>query len=274
MPTTYTIFWCFFAFLFGAVLGSFVNVLIYRLPRDESIVWPGSRCPACAHPIRSRDNIPILGYLLLGGKCRDCGSSISPRYPVMELITACLSAALFLRFGLTPGWAVFLVFTGMLLAACCIDLDLMIIPDAISLNGIPIGIVAALAGFIPGLDWTHSLLGTFLGGLVLYIPAVVYEKLRGIEGLGGGDIKLLAMIGAFLGPAGVVFVMGVSSLVGSVVGLADVFLKRADSTTPVPFGPFLSGAAVLYLFVGPELVEYFFGFSPYHLVKSVNLFLP
>jgi leader peptidase (prepilin peptidase)/N-methyltransferase len=257
------IFWAVSFFVLGAVIGSFLNVVIARLPRGESIVTPSSRCTACGHPIRPRDNIPVLSYLLLGGRCRDCNTRISTRYPLIEFLTALLFLALYLKWGFTPATGVFSIFAAALVAIFWIDLDHMIIPDAISLNCIPIGVAAAVGGLLPGMDWKYSLVGTVLGAVVLYVPAVLYERIRGTEGLGGGDVKLLAMIGAFTGPYGVMFVLFLSSTVGSLFGLVGMAALKTESTAPIPFGPFLSAAAVAYLFAGPEIIEWLFGLSLY-----------
>ena len=167
--------------------------------------------------------------------------------------------ALFMKFGLTPEFGVFVVFCAAMLTIFWIDLDHMIIPDIISLSGIVLGIAATASSYLPGMNWKLSLLGLSLGVVALYVPAVVYEKLRGIEGLGGGDVKLLAMIGAFTGPYGVVFVLFSASLAGSIGAVISMSFKRIESTTPIPFGPFLTAAAVCYVFIGREIVNYFFG---------------
>ena len=250
--------WAVGAFVFGAVIGSFLNVVIHRLPLRQSIVFPGSHCPSCERPIRFYDNIPILSYLVLRGRCRECGARISARYPVVELSIACLALGLFARYGFTAECAIWLAFCAAMVAVFCIDLDHMIIPDAISVTGIAAGIILSLLGVIPAVAWKSSLFGAVLGAVILYLPAVLYEKIRGIEGLGGGDVKLLAMIGAFTGPYGVIFVLFLASVVGSVTALVMMATHEMDSTAPIPFGPFLSAAAVLYVFVGVPIVEYFF----------------
>lgn len=254
----YDLFWAVMAFAFGAAVGSFLNVVILRLPAGESIVHPPSRCPNCGTDIRWYDNIPILSFLFLLGRCRDCGSSISFRYPLVELVTGCLALALFLRWGLTPAFGVFFPFCCAMVVVFGIDLDHMIIPDVISLNGIPIGIIASIFGFIPDMDWQASLIGMLVGGAVLYVPAAVYEKIRGIEGLGGGDIKLLAMIGAFTGIHGVLFVLFFSSLIGSLAAFIGIVVKGGGAKTPIPFGPFLTAAAIVYVFVGSTVVDFFY----------------
>lgn len=263
MHTLLVLYWAIVSFVFGAIVGSFLNVVIVRLPREESIVSPRSRCPQCGSPIRPYDNVPILSYFLLGGRCRICGRKIPVRYLVVELVTALIFVALYFKWGVTPALGVFIVFCAAMIAVFWIDLEHMIIPDAISLNFLPVGIAAAVTGSIPGVSWFYSFIGVALGGVLLYIPARIYEQIRGVEGLGGGDVKLLAMIGAFLGPYGVIFVLFVSSTLGSLVGLAGMLIGRTGSTTPIPFGPFLSIAAVLYVLVGQQLTTRFLALTPF-----------
>ena len=238
-------------------MGSFLNVVILRVPLGESIVSPGSRCPKCRQPIRFYDNVPILSFIILGGRCRDCGARISWRYPLIEFISACLSLGLYYKFGFTPAYLIFFAFCASMLVIFWIDLDHMIIPDTISLGGLIVGVVATVFGIIPGMTWKMSVIGLIFGALVLYIPAVIYEKLRGIEGLGGGDVKLLAMIGVFCGPYGALFVLIVSSLVGSLAGILNMAFRGGSSTTPIPFGPFLAFAAVFYVFAGQIIIQQF-----------------
>jgi len=246
------------AFIIGAVIGSFLNVVIHRLPHGLSIVTPGSHCPSCDQPIRFYDNIPVLSYLALAARCRDCGAHISVRYPLVELTTACLSLGLYSLWGLTPEFAVLLVFCGAMVAAFWIDLDHMIIPHAISITGIFLGLILSAIGWVPHMTLKLSAFGAALGAAILFVPAVLYEKIRGVEGLGGGDVKLLAMIGAFVGPYGVILVLFLSSVVGSATALVVMSVRRMDATTPIPFGPFLSAAAVFYVFAGEFIVDYFF----------------
>ncbi|HAR98894.1 MAG TPA: prepilin peptidase [Syntrophus sp. (in: bacteria)] len=245
-------------FVFGAAVGSFLNVCIYRLPAEQSIVRPGSRCPHCLTPIRWYDNLPLLSFLILRGRCRACAAAISWRYPAVEGLTALLALLLFWKYG--PGAAFFaaFAFTAALIAVTFIDIDHQIIPDVISLPGIPIGFL--LAVFAMRLPWLEALLGLLLGGGVLYAIAVAYELATKREGMGGGDIKLLAMIGAFLGWKSLIFILLVSSLTGAAVGIALMVAKGADTKYAVPFGPFLSLAAVAYLFFGAA----FFNFLMFH----------
>ena len=241
-------------FVFGAAVGSFLNVCIYRLPAKTSIVKPSSRCPSCGHPIRYRDNLPIISFILLGGKCRDCKSRISLRYPLVELITAALALILFIKFNLSLTFLVFFVFTAVLIVITFIDLDHQIIPDILTLPGIPLFFLAAV--FIVKVPWLEALIGLLVGGGVLFIIAFVYELISKREGMGGGDIKLLAMIGGFLGWKSLVFILLFSSLTGAIIGIAVMTIKKQDMKYAIPFGPFLSAAAIAYIFWGTEFMRF------------------
>ncbi|NPA49576.1 MAG: prepilin peptidase [Thermodesulfobacteria bacterium] len=245
--------------LFGAVVGSFLNVCAYRLPREESIVFPGSRCPKCQAPIRWYDNIPILSYLLLRGRCRHCKAPISWRYPLVELFTAFLSVAVYLRFGLSPVYLAFFAFTCALLVASLIDLDFQIIPDEISLPGILVGL--AFSPFNPLATPLEALLGALCGAGGLYLLAEFYYFVAKREGLGGGDLKLLAMIGAFLGVKSLIPVVLIASFVGAVTGILVTLIQKVKEkrTFAIPFGPFLSLAAILHLFY-PRLLAFILPF--------------
>jgi len=235
------------AFLLGACLGSFFNVLIYRLPREESIVRPASRCPACGRPVRAWENVPIVSFLLLRGKCAGCGSGISWRYPAVEAA----SGFGFLLFAWAdgPGFVLLrdLVFFSLLVPIVFIDIDHRIIPDELSLGGLAAGI---LLSFLPGGDWKGALAGMVLGGGILFVTAAAYRKVTGIEGLGGGDVKLLAMIGAFLGWRGALFTIFFGSLLGVAGGL--VAMRKGDQglKTAIPYGPYLCAAALFARFLG------------------------
>lgn len=242
-------------FVFGACIGSFLNVCIYRLPLSQSIVFPPSACPQCKRPIAPWDNIPIISYLLLLGRCRFCRMPISMRYPLVELITGLSGAAVYLKFGLTLESLVFFAFIASLIVVIFIDIDYQIIPDVISLTGIPLFFLASV--FIVSTTVTESLLGILAGGGSLLAVAVIYRMLTGKEGMGGGDIKLLAMIGALCGWKGVLFTIFVSSFAGTIVGIAIMVLKEKNMKLALPFGPFLSLGAITYLFFGPELVNWY-----------------
>jgi leader peptidase (prepilin peptidase)/N-methyltransferase len=240
----------------GAAVGSFLNVLICRIPEGQSIIYPSSHCPKCTHPIRFYDNIPLISYLVLRGRCRDCREKISPRYPLVEALTALLSFLLFWKFGLSIKYLFSFVFTAALIVITFIDLDLQIIPDVITLPGIPLFFLAAV--FFMDVKVMEALLGLLIGGGCLFAIAFVYELITKREGMGGGDIKLLAMMGAFLGWKSLFFILFVSSILGAVVGISTMIVKGKDMKYAVPFGPFLSIAAIAYLFVGVDVMEYFF----------------
>ncbi|WP_367360270.1 prepilin peptidase [Syntrophus buswellii] len=240
-------------FVLGAVVGSFLNVCIWRIPQGLSIVFPASSCPRCGHSIRFYDNIPLVSYLLLRGRCRSCGERISLRYPIVEGLTALMALLLFWKFGLTLKFAAAFLFVSALILVAFIDIDHQIIPDVISLPGIPICFL--LSVFLMELPFMEALLGLVLGGGSLYLIAVLYELATKREGMGGGDIKLLAMMGAFLGWKSLLFILLVSSLAGAVVGISVMWAKGGDMKYAVPFGPFLSIAATAYLFVGDYAVN-------------------
>ncbi len=240
-------------FVFGAVVGSFLNVCIWRIPEGMSIVTPASHCPGCRHPIRFYDNIPLISYLILRGRCRACGARISLRYPFVEVLTAVMALLVYWKFGLTLKFLAAFIFVSALILITFIDIDHQIIPDIITLPGIPICFCMAI--FIMKLSFMDALLGVLIGGGSLYLIAVVYELLTKREGMGGGDIKLLALLGAFLGWKSLLFILLVSSLVGAVVGISVMIVKGSDMKYAVPFGPFLSFAAAAYLFVGEYAVN-------------------
>jgi leader peptidase (prepilin peptidase) / N-methyltransferase len=235
------------AFLVGACIGSFLNVVIHRLPREESIVSPRSRCPGCGRAIRVWENIPVASFIVLGGKCAGCGGSISWRYPAVELLTATGFTAIFLLDG--PGIALLrdLLFFSLLVPIVFIDIDHRIIPDELSLGGLAAGL---LFSFLPGGDWKGSAIGALLGGGILYATAILYEKVRGMEGMGGGDVKLLAMIGAFLGWRGALATVFLGSFLGAVGGIIAMRKGGEGLKTAIPFGPYLCVAALLSRYLG------------------------
>lgn len=247
-----------FSFILGAVVGSFLNVCIFRIPAGESIVTPRSRCPFCGSSIKWYQNIPVLSYLLLCGKCAQCKTSISVRYPMVEVITGGLFVFVLYSFGLQWATVVYWLLVSALVVITFIDLDRQIIPDVISLPGIVIGFLCSFA--IPWLSWSDSLVGILLGGGSLFLVAVLYEFLTKKEGMGGGDIKLLAMLGAFLGWKAILPIIFISSLAGSLIGIPLMLVKKADSKLAIPFGPFLALGALIYLFWGQQLVSWYLGF--------------
>ena len=244
-----------FTFIFGAAVGSFLNVVILRLPEEgQSIVFPASRCPKCQKELKWHDNIPIISFLVLGRKCRSCGAPISWQYPLVELTMALLSLALLFKFGLTIALPVYFVFTAALLVVIVIDFYHKIIPDVISLPGIVIGFGCSFIN--PVVTWQQSGLGILIGGGVLYAVAAGYYLFTKREGMGGGDIKLLAILGAFLGWQCLPFVVFGSSVLGAVVGLGAMARQKKGGKTMIPYGPFLSIAALLYMFYR-ELIDYY-----------------
>jgi leader peptidase (prepilin peptidase)/N-methyltransferase len=244
------------AFLFGTMVGSFLNVCIYRLPKEESIVTPRSHCPACLTTIRAVDNIPLLSFVLLRGRCRACGNPISWRYPLVEALTGTLFALAVARFGITLQAALLLAFLCGLVVVSFVDLDHQIIPNAITLPGIPLGLLAGLLlGEPPFLD---RVIGTLVGAGFLYLVLFYGGALYGQEAMGEGDLNLIALVGAFLGWKAVVLTIFFGCLFGSVVGLALMAVRRLGRRQHIPFGPFLSLGAALALFWGDKLITWYF----------------
>lgn len=252
-----------FVFIFGSLIGSFLNVCIYRMPRDLSIVFPSSRCPSCNSPIRPWDNIPIFSYIFLGARCRQCKARISLRYPLIEFLNAALYVFLLLRFG--PGWdfLVYCVFVSSLIVITFIDLDFQIIPDSITLAGIPAGLAAG-SFLLPDpflraapLGYKASLIGAATGFFFYYLIAYLSLRLLKKEGMGGGDIKLMAMVGGFLGWKSVILTTFLGSFLGSVIGVFLMIFKGKGRGTLIPFGPFLATGAVISLFFGQEILIWY-----------------
>lgn len=241
--------------LFGAMVGSFLNVCIVRLPKGTSIVSPGSHCPRCKHPVRPADNIPILSFLILKGKCRYCRSPISWRYPAVEALSTIFSLLFFYRYGPSVAYIVYYGFVCSLIVIALIDLSHWIIPNVITIPGIVVGGVASL--FALEVSIVESIVGILLGGGSLYLVAFFYHLITRREGMGGGDIKLLAMLGAFIGWKGVLFTIFTASATGAVAGIATMVRKKEGGKTAVPFGPFLAFGAVLFLLWGKELIQWY-----------------
>jgi leader peptidase (prepilin peptidase)/N-methyltransferase len=244
-----------FVFIFGAIAGSFLNVCIYRLPRDESLLFPSSHCPNCGKPVKLYDNIPILSYVILMGKCRHCKKVISARYPIVETLSGLLSMALVMKYGLTLHFLLLLLFVFSLIIITFIDLDYQIIPDILSIPGILAGIGASF--FIPRAYWIDSIFGILLGGGFLFIIAVTYKWVTNREGMGGGDIKLLAMVGAWLGWKAIPFILFSSSFIGALIGGISLLSARKSLRYKIPFGPFISIASIIYIFFGLEIINWY-----------------
>ncbi len=242
-------------FLFGAVIGSFLNVCIYRLPRGESVAWPASSCPSCRQGIAYYDNIPIASYLWLRGRCRVCEVTISPQYPVVEAVTASAYVLLFWWFGFTAeAWAYALLTSGLIVITGT-DLSHTMIPDVVTLPGIVAGLLCA--AIVLPISVVDSLLGLLVGGGILWFLAWISPYLFGKEGVGGGDIKLMAMVGAFLGWQPVLLAIMLGSLLGSLVGgglMMSGVLRRGQY---IPFGPFLALGSLLALFFHQPLFTWY-----------------
>ena len=234
-----------------------MNVCIYRIAAGRSIVRPASACPACETPIRFYDNIPVLSYLWLRGRCRACGTGIPVRYPLVELLGGLTALAAFLKFGLSPAAGIYFVFCAALEIVVFIDIDKRIIPDRITLPGIPVFFFASF--WVPGTGAIAAALGILVGGGSLLLIAWLYAAVTGKEGMGGGDIKLLAMIGAFIGWRGILFTLFAASAIGTLIGIVAMIRSGKGMKLAIPFGPFLALGAVLYLFFGVPIFHWYFG---------------
>ena len=244
-------------FIFGMCIGSFLNVCIYRLPESKSIADPPrSICPSCKSHIRFYDNMPVLSYIWLKGRCRNCNAPISFRYPLVELMNGIVAVALLFKFGLSVESLVYFVFISSLLVITFIDLDHQIIPDIITLPGIPMGLIASFA--LPTITLKASALGLLIGGGSLWFVAWAYNLIAHRDGMGGGDIKLLAMIGTIIGWKGVIFTIFASSVMGSCVGITMMLIKGKNMKFAIPFGPFLSIGAIAYVFFGSQIITWYF----------------
>jgi leader peptidase (prepilin peptidase)/N-methyltransferase len=267
------IFWI--VLLFGLLVGSFLNVCIARLPLGQSLIRPASHCPRCKTPIRWYDNVPIISFLLLGGKCRSCRLPISLRYPLVELLNGFLYLGALSVYGLTGEGVLVMVLCSSLLVITFIDLDHQIIPDVITLPGVVFGLavapffMTALAAPVPfglapdaGVYLTgllNSVIGLLMGGGPLLLIGWLWEKLRGVEAMGGGDVKLMGMMGSFLGWRGAVMTIMLGAFAGTIVGMALILLKKHRAEQQIPFGPFLAAGALITLFYGDDLTAWYFG---------------
>ncbi|MER3428900.1 MAG: prepilin peptidase [Pyrinomonas sp.] len=256
----------------GAVIGSFLNVIIHRVPRGESIVMPRSRCPQCGTAIRPQDNIPVLSYLVLGGRCRACRAPISARYPLVEALTAALFAVAFARVGLTMELAFDLAFIAVVLALIFIDAEHMLLPNAITYPGFIM--VLAARTLVPRVDlvnlhgyplWANSLIGALAGAAfgagTLWLARVAWRRLRGVEAMGLGDVKMMLMIGAYLGLPRTAVAMFLAFVIGAAVGIAVMFARgERDLQMMLPFGIFLGVGAMVALFFGDALLSWYLQF--------------
>jgi leader peptidase (prepilin peptidase)/N-methyltransferase len=247
--------WAIVLFILGAVVGSFLNVCIHRIPREESIVFPSSRCPHCRHAIAWYDNIPLFSYIFLRGRCRSCQEAISGRYFLIEALTAVMALFTYWKFGISLAFLAAFLFVATLIVITFIDIEHQIIPHEIVLPGIPLFLLAAV--FIMGIPLFDAFLGIMIGIGSLYLIAVYYEQLTGTEGMGGGDVNLMGMLGAFLGWKSLLFVLMTGAFTGAAVGIIMMINKGKTMKYAVPFGPFLSLGAVVYLFWGRAIVNFF-----------------
>ncbi len=246
-------------FLFGTIIGSFLNVLIYRLPRNKSIVYPPSSCPNCGHRIKWYENIPILSYIFLKGKCSNCGTEISLRYPIVELLTGIFASISYIKWGLSIDAVFSFIFICLIIVIIFIDIDFKIIPDEINLVGFIIGIIYSF--FRVDFSFVDALLGSLVGAGLLFSIAYFYLKVKKVEGLGFGDVKMLAFVGTYLGWFGSLFTIFFGSLLGAIVGIGYSLIKsgKYQGKLEIPFGPFLGIASLIYLFFGEEIKRLYFG---------------
>jgi leader peptidase (prepilin peptidase)/N-methyltransferase len=239
------------SFLLGLIVGSFLNVCIYRLPAKQSIVFPASSCPNCKEPIKAYDNIPLLSYFLLKGRCRYCGESISWQYPAVELATGLLFLGLAYKWGFDLKTLIYAILICALIIVSVIDIYYQIIPDKITLPGIGLGLLMAFLSLLT-INWVHALLGLSVGGGILYVAAFLS---RG--GMGGGDIKLAALIGVFLGWENMLLTIFASVLLGSLAGVTLMLFKGKGRKDKIPFGPFLALGALISIFWGKEIIAWY-----------------
>ena len=242
---------------FGLVVGSFLNVCIYRLPLKQSIVWPASRCTVCERELAWYENVPVVAWLALGGRCRTCDTAISAMYPIVELVTGALFVGAYLLYGATPLGLVRIAFGCAMIVLFVIDLRHRILPNVITVTGVPIGF--ALSLFLPP-GWRESLIGLVLGGGVLWVIGEAYYRIRGIDGLGMGDVKMLAMIGAVLGWPLMLLTLVLASFVGSIVGVGLMASGRGGMQAALPFGTFLALGALVAAVAGDPILSWYLAF--------------
>ena len=253
----------FYAFAIGAVVGSFLNVVIHRYPREESIAFPGSRCPQCKTPIRWYDNIPIVSYAILFGRCRVCRTPIAARYPLVELANALFYLAIYQQTGVSIAFVLTAAIVSMTIALIYIDLEIQILPDVIDLPGVVVGIaigalrIGETSTLVLSPSLLESLIGAALGAAIPLAIGLTYQLIRKAEGMGLGDVKMLAMIGAVCGWRPLLPILFGASLLGAVVGVSIAIWRRAGLRFALPFGVFLGLAFLAALFFGPTLFQWY-----------------
>jgi len=245
-------------FMLGLVIGSFSNVCIYRIPKNESIVFPASHCASCQTPIKAMDNIPLLSYFLLKGKCRNCGENISIRYPIVEFLTGAVYILIFLIYGRSLQTLVYTILSSALIIISFIDLDEQIIPDEISLSGIVIGFLISF--FVPYISYFNSLLGILAGGGIIFLIALAGLAIFKKEAMGGGDVKLAAMIGAFIGWRYIILSLFIGFFIGAVTGILLILSKVKNKDDIIPFGPFIVLGSILTILWGKNLLSWYLGY--------------
>ena len=242
-------------FILGLIVGSFCNVCIYRIPKNESIIYPASHCPKCRTTIKPVDNIPLLSYILLKGRCRNCGSKISIQYPVVELLTGIIYLIIYLIYGLSIQSLVYIILSSALIIIAFIDLNEQIVPDVISLPGIGVGLI--LSFFVPYLSFINSALGVVVGGGIILIIALVGSMIFKKEAMGGGDVKLAAMIGAFLGWRYTIISLFLGFFLGALIGIILIMTKIKKREDAIPFGPFIALGSLITLLWGEKIIAWY-----------------
>jgi leader peptidase (prepilin peptidase)/N-methyltransferase len=242
----------------GLLVGSFLNVCIYRLPLDLSVAFPASHCPSCEHPLRWYHNVPVASWLALGGRCAFCRAPIHWRYPLVELLNAGLWALHGLLFPWEPLLFVRLAFASALVVLFFTDLDCRILPNEITVGGTIVGLITSALVFPPG--FRSAFIGVLLGGGVLWATGAAYERLRGVEGMGMGDVKMLAMIGAVLGWPLMLLTLVGASVAGGLIGAILLAFKADPRTTALPFGSILAPAGLAASLVGQQVLDWYLGF--------------
>jgi len=245
-------------FILGLIVGSFSNVCIYRIPRNESIIYPASHCPKCCSKIKPVDNIPLLSYILLKGRCRNCKSKISIQYPIVEFLTGLTYLIIYLIYGLSIQSLIYIILSSALIIIAFIDLNEQIVPDVISLPGIIIGLI--LSFFVPYITYANSSLGVVVGGGIILIIGLAGSALFKKEAMGGGDVKLAAMIGAFLGWRYIIISLFLGFFLGALAGIVLILSKIKSREDVVPFGPFIVLGSFITLLWGEKIISWYIGF--------------
>jgi leader peptidase (prepilin peptidase)/N-methyltransferase len=245
-------------FILGLVVGSFSNVCIYRIPRNESIIYPASHCPKCCSNILPKDNIPLLSYILLKGRCRHCKSKISIQYPIVEFLSGLIYLIIVLVYGLSIQTLIYILLSSALIIIAFIDFNEQIVPDVISLPGIVVGFL--LSFFVPYISWINSALGVLVGGGIILIIGLTGSLIFKKEAMGGGDVKLAAMIGAFLGWRAIIISLFLGFFLGALAGIILIMTKIKKREDAIPFGPFIVLGSFITLLWGEQIISWYIGF--------------